>query len=223
MGTEIDRSIYSEPALGHHSLNTPSHKLQQNRTNAFNVCKTTHQIYVMPGPFGKTYALSCITTGTWIWKVNMWLYFEEYQYTATCHLCSQPFHRNISFLLQYFQRKMVRYTQFCVDFIFKRVLVDFHPPLCCTKAMKWAGHQLIATKRNCQNGIKSGKRATCWLSITFNSQPINRMYSFILLKFEKYLESSNHNMPFFIVLQLSQSEIALFTKKWISDPVIMNQ
>ena len=117
----------------------------------------------------KTYALSCITTGTWIWKVNMWLYFEEYQYTATCHLCSQPFHRNISFLLQYFQRKMVRYTQFCVDFIFKRVLVDFHPPLCCTKAMKWAGHQLIATKRNCQNGIKSR-----------NGQPADFLSFFIL-------------------------------------------
>ena len=29
----------------------------------------------------------------------MWLYFEEYQYTATCHLCSQPFHRNITYKL----------------------------------------------------------------------------------------------------------------------------
>ena len=149
----------------------------------------------MPGPYGKNICFELHNNR----EVKMWLYFEEYQYTATCHLCSQPFHRNISFLLQYFQRfrKMVIYTQFCVDFIFKRVLVDFHPPLCCTKAMKWAGHQLIATKRNCQNGIKSGKRATCWLSITFNSQPINRMYSFILLKFENFLESSNHIMPFF--------------------------
>ena len=41
------------------------------------------------------------------------------------------------------------------------VLSGFSPPLCCTKAMKWAGHRLIATKRNCQNGIKSGKRAAC--------------------------------------------------------------
>ena len=129
----------------------------------------------------KTYASSCITTGTWIWKVNMWLYFEEYQYTATCHLCSQPFHRNISFLLQYFQRfrKMVIYTQFCVDFIFKRVLVDFHPPFCCTKAMKWAGHQLIATKRNCQNGIRSGKgQPADFLSLLILNQLIECIHLF---------------------------------------------
>ena len=118
----------------------------------------------------------------------MWLYFEEYQYTATCHLCSQPFHRNIGFLLHYFHRsrKMVRYTQFCVDFIFKRVLVDFHPPFCCTKAMKWAGHQLIATKRNCQNGIRSRK-----------GQPADFLSLLILNQLIECIQSSNHIMSFF--------------------------
>ena len=70
----------------------------------------------------------------------MWLYFEEYQYTDTCHLCSQPFHRNISFLLQYFQRSGGNgqiYTFLCWFHFQEMFWVDFHPH--CVVQRRWNG------------------------------------------------------------------------------------
>ena len=150
----------------------------------------------------------------------MWLYFTEYQYTDTCHLCSQPFHRNITYKLSiaiFLTENGQIYTVLCWFHFQEMFWVDFHPH--CVVQRRWNGPDIGWLQP--REIVKMGSNLVKGQPADFLSHLIlNQLIECIHLFFWNsifFLESSNHIMPFFHCITIIPIEYQQYMVNIISN------